>query len=149
MPIALTICALGNLSFVPRWFKFHFTLIKVFNIEDRLIGGCRFQIYKKHSEWYICPLLCDIPNICDLVSKLLNLNLDVVWINGVVHVFKYYSIISFLFSLGWCFLLRLYINEKIKPPLFATISHRVFIIHVQYYMFRLCISHLQVYHVLV
>jgi hypothetical protein len=39
------------------------------------------------------------------------------------------------------------INEKIKPPLFATISHRVFIIHVSYYMFRLYISHLQVYHV--
>jgi hypothetical protein len=39
------------------------------------------------------------------------------------------------------------INEKIKPPLFATISHCVFIIHVSYYMFRLHISHLQVYHV--
>jgi hypothetical protein len=51
------------------------------------------------------------------------------------------------FILGWCILLRLYINEKIKPPLFATISYRVFIIHVSYYMFRLNISHLQVYHV--
>jgi hypothetical protein len=43
--------------------------------------------------------------------------------------------------------LRWYINEKIKPPLFTTISHRVFIIYVFYYMFRLHISHLQVYHV--
>jgi hypothetical protein len=43
--------------------------------------------------------------------------------------------------------LRLYINEKIKPPLFATISHCVFIIHVSYCMFRLYISHPQVYHV--
>jgi hypothetical protein len=48
---------------------------------------------------------------------------------------------------GWCILLRLYINEKIKSPLFATISHRVFIVHVSYYMFWLYISHLQVYHV--
>jgi hypothetical protein len=39
---------LGNLSFVPGWFKFNFTLDKVFNIEDRLIGACRFQIDKKH-----------------------------------------------------------------------------------------------------
>jgi hypothetical protein len=39
------------------------------------------------------------------------------------------------------------LNEKIKPPLFATISHCVFIIHVSYWMFRLYISHLQVYHV--
>jgi hypothetical protein len=38
-------------------------------------------------------------------------------------------------------------NEEIKSPLFATISHRIFIIHVSYYMFRLYISHLQVYHV--
>jgi hypothetical protein len=51
------------------------------------------------------------------------------------------------FILGWCILLRLYINVKIKPPLFATISHRVYIIHVSYYMFRLYISHLQVFHV--
>jgi hypothetical protein len=34
------------------------------------------------------------------------------------------------------------VNEKIKPPLFATISYRAFIIHVSYYMFRLYISHL-------
>jgi hypothetical protein len=33
--------------------------------------------------------------------------------------------------------LRFYINEKIKPPLFATISHCVFIVHVSYCMFRL------------
>jgi hypothetical protein len=51
------------------------------------------------------------------------------------------------FILGWCILLRLYINEKIKLPLFATISHRVFIIYVSHYMFRLHISHLQVYYV--
>jgi hypothetical protein len=39
------------------------------------------------------------------------------------------------------------INEKIKSPLLATVSYRVFIVHVSYYMFRLYISHLQVYHV--
>jgi hypothetical protein len=39
MPIALTVCALGNFSFVPGWFKFNFTLVKVFNIEDSLIAG--------------------------------------------------------------------------------------------------------------
>jgi hypothetical protein len=57
------------------------------------------------------------------------------------------SITYTYFILGWCILLRLYINEKIKPPLLATISHCVFIIHVSYYMFRLHISHRQVYHV--
>jgi hypothetical protein len=35
MPIALTICALGNLSFVLGWLKFNFTLVKVFDIEGR------------------------------------------------------------------------------------------------------------------
>jgi hypothetical protein len=38
-------------------------------------------------------------------------------------------------------------NEKIKPPLFTTISHCVFIIYVSYYLFRQHISHPQVYHV--
>jgi hypothetical protein len=51
MAIVLTIYALGILSFMLGWFKFNFTLVKVFNIEDRLIGGCRFQIGKKHREW--------------------------------------------------------------------------------------------------
>jgi hypothetical protein len=49
--------------------------------------------------------------------------------------------------LAWCILLLLYITEMIKPPLFETIFYRVFIVHVSYYMFRLYISHLQVYHV--
>jgi hypothetical protein len=37
--------------------------------------------------------------------------------------------------------------EIIKPPLFTTISYRIFIVHVSYCMFRLYISHLQLYHV--
>jgi hypothetical protein len=47
MPMSLTICAVGNLPFVPGWFKFNFTLVKVFDIEDRLIDECRFEIDKK------------------------------------------------------------------------------------------------------
>jgi hypothetical protein len=37
-------------------------------------------------------------------------------------------------------------RNKIKSPLFATISYHVFIVHVSYYMFRLYISHV-VWHV--
>jgi hypothetical protein len=49
--------------------------------------------------------------------------------------------------LGWCILLRLYFNEEIQLPLFATTTYRVFIVHELHYMFRPYIGHLQVYHV--
>jgi hypothetical protein len=49
--------------------------------------------------------------------------------------------------LGWCILLRLYLNEEIQPPLFATTTYRVFILHELHYMFRSYMGHLQVYHV--
>jgi hypothetical protein len=63
---------------------------------------------------------------------------------GFIVLSRTSSLLNFIiFILGWCILLHLYINEKIKPPLFATISHCVFIIHASYYMFQLYISHLQ------
>jgi hypothetical protein len=51
VPIALVIRALGNLSFVPRWFKCNFTLLKEFNIEYILIVRSRLEVDKKHGEW--------------------------------------------------------------------------------------------------
>jgi hypothetical protein len=52
-----------------------------------------------------------------------------------------------IFILGWCILLRLYINEEIQLPLFATTTYRVFIMHELHYMFRPYPGHLQVYHI--
>jgi hypothetical protein len=43
-----TLC---NLSFVPRWFKCNFTLLKGFNIEYILIVRSRLEIDEKHGEW--------------------------------------------------------------------------------------------------
>jgi hypothetical protein len=51
MPVALAIYALGNFSFVPGWFKFNFTVVDVYNFEDCVVGGCRFQNNEKHREW--------------------------------------------------------------------------------------------------
>jgi hypothetical protein len=51
VPIALAIRALGNLSFVPWWFKFNFTLLKEFNIKYILIVRSRLEVGEKHGEW--------------------------------------------------------------------------------------------------
>jgi hypothetical protein len=74
-------------------------------------------------------------------------------ISEVGHTFKgsvcYSSImiLSFILILGWCILLRLYFNEEIQSPLFATTAYRVFIVHELHYMFQSYTGHLQVYHV--
>jgi hypothetical protein len=57
MSIALAIYALGNFSFVPGWFKFNFTVVEVFNFEECLVGGCRFQINKKHRVVALCGIV--------------------------------------------------------------------------------------------
>jgi hypothetical protein len=63
---------------------------------------------------------------------------------GLQTAVNMYTIILIL---GWCILLRLYFNEEIQPPLFATTTYRVFIVHELHYMFRPYICYLQVYHI--
>jgi hypothetical protein len=47
--LALAIRALGNLSFVPWWFKCNFTMLKEFNIKCILIVRSRLEVDEKHG----------------------------------------------------------------------------------------------------
>jgi hypothetical protein len=42
------------------------------------------------------------------------------------------SLLNLIF--GWCILLRVYFNEEIQSPLFATTTYRVFIVQEVHYL---------------
>jgi hypothetical protein len=87
--VALTVGALGNVSFVLRRFKFYSTLLEVLNLEDVLVGGGRLQVHKEHGEGEFGVILLNVPDIGDLVAEVLNFFFNVGGIDGVVHVFQH------------------------------------------------------------
>jgi hypothetical protein len=84
-----SLLCLGDSNVVLDWLRYSAS-------KKDLLVGADFRSTKNRVVAF-CPVLCDIPNVCDIVSKFFNLSFDVVWVNGVVHAYKYYSIISFPF----------------------------------------------------
>jgi hypothetical protein len=67
--VSLAFNALSNVSFVLRRYKFYFTLLKVFDKEDVLVGRGRLQVHKKHGKGELGAILLNVPNVGDHVAE--------------------------------------------------------------------------------
>jgi hypothetical protein len=94
--IALTVGALGNISFVVRRFECNFAVLEVLELEDVLVGGGRLQVHEEHGEGEFGARLLYIPDIGDLVAEVFDFCLNVGGIDGVVHMFQYYPVVAFV-----------------------------------------------------
>jgi hypothetical protein len=76
------------MSLVLRRYKFYFTLLKVFDKEDVLVGRGKLQVLIKHGKRELGAILLNVPNVGDRVAEVLNFRFNVGGMDGECMCFS-------------------------------------------------------------